>query len=73
VGIFVVAALLTPPDPVTQIMLGIPLVLLYEVSIFIVARVEKAMIKKAREEALAYAKEMRESTAESPLPKEPSE
>ncbi len=73
VGIFVVAALLTPPDPVTQIMLGIPLILLYEVSIFIVARVEKAMIKKAREDALAYAKEMRETTAEPPLPKEPSE
>jgi len=33
VGAFIVAALLTPPDPVTQLFLGIPLVLLYEAGI----------------------------------------
>lgn len=32
---FVAAAILTPPDPTTQVMLAIPLVLLYEVTIFI--------------------------------------
>lgn len=32
---FVVAAILTPPDPTTQVMLAVPLVLLYEVTIFI--------------------------------------
>ena len=32
--IFAVAAILTPPDPVTQIGLAIPLLLLYEVSIW---------------------------------------
>jgi sec-independent protein translocase protein TatC len=33
--IFIVAAILTPPDPVSQILLAIPLMGLYEVSIFI--------------------------------------
>lgn len=33
VGMFVVAALITPPDPITQTMLAIPLVLLYVVGI----------------------------------------
>ena len=42
VGIFILAALLTPPDPITQIFLGIPLLLLYEFSIYIVEAVEKA-------------------------------
>jgi sec-independent protein translocase protein TatC len=32
---FVVAAILTPPDPTTQVLLAVPLVLLYEVTIFI--------------------------------------
>ena len=39
--IFVVAAVLTPPDPITQIGLGIPLLFLYELSIFIVKIIEK--------------------------------
>jgi sec-independent protein translocase protein TatC len=43
---FVVAAVLTPPDPASQIGLAIPTILLYEISI-ILAR----MIEKQREEA----------------------
>ena len=39
--IFAVAALLTPPDPITQIGLGIPLLILYELSILSVKIVEK--------------------------------
>jgi sec-independent protein translocase protein TatC len=39
--IFSVAAILTPPDPITQIGLAIPLLLLYEISIFTVKLVEK--------------------------------
>ena len=35
VVIFVLAAILTPPDPTTQIMLAVPLLLLYEVTIWI--------------------------------------
>jgi sec-independent protein translocase protein TatC len=39
--IFSIAAILTPPDPITQIGLAIPLLLLYEISIFTVKLVEK--------------------------------
>ena len=39
--IFAVAALLTPPDPITQIGLGIPLLILYELSILSVRIIEK--------------------------------
>jgi sec-independent protein translocase protein TatC len=39
--IFTVAAVLTPPDPITQIGLGIPLLILYELSILSVNIIEK--------------------------------
>ena len=39
--IFAIAAILTPPDPITQIGLGIPLLILYELSIFSVMLIEK--------------------------------
>ena len=39
--IFAFAALLTPPDPITQIGLGIPLLILYELSILSVKLIEK--------------------------------
>ena len=39
--IFTFAALLTPPDPITQIGLAIPLLILYELSIFSVSIIEK--------------------------------
>ena len=39
--IFAIAAVLTPPDPITQIGLAIPLLLLYELSIFTVRFTEK--------------------------------
>ena len=39
--IFVAAAILTPPDPITQIGLGIPLLILYELSILSVMLIEK--------------------------------
>ena len=39
--IFAFAALLTPPDPITQIGLGIPLLILYELSILSVSIIEK--------------------------------
>ncbi|MEL6821620.1 MAG: twin-arginine translocase subunit TatC [Calditrichota bacterium] len=43
--IFVVAAVLTPPDPFTQLLLGVPLILLYEISIGVVHLVEKRRLK----------------------------
>jgi len=39
--IFATAAILTPPDPITQIGLGIPLLILYELSILSVKIIEK--------------------------------
>jgi len=44
--IFAVAAVLTPPDPITQIGLGIPLLLLYELSIISVKIIEKKIKEK---------------------------
>lgn len=49
VGTFLTAAFLTPPDPISQIALGIPILLLYEISILLIAATEK---KKAKAEAL---------------------
>ncbi len=45
---FIVAAVLTPPDPITQIGLAVPTLLLYEISIFAVVYVER---KRAEKEA----------------------
>ena len=39
--IFTIAAILTPPDPITQIGLALPLLLLYELSILTVKFIEK--------------------------------
>ena len=47
--IFALAAILTPPDPITQVGLAIPLLLLYELSIFTVKFIEK---KNEKEENL---------------------
>ena len=44
--IFGLAAILTPPDPITQVGLAIPLLLLYELSIFTVKFIER---KKEKE------------------------
>ena len=35
IGIFVVAAFITPPDPVSQLMMAMPLLFLYEISIWV--------------------------------------
>ena len=45
--IFTTAAILTPPDPITQIGLAIPLLILYELSIFSVRLIEKKSKKDA--------------------------
>lgn len=46
VGILIIASILTPPDVVTQILIGIPLYLLYELSIFVALRAEKQYEKE---------------------------
>jgi len=45
--IFTTAAILTPPDPITQIGLAIPLLILYELSIFSVNIIEKKIKNNA--------------------------
>jgi sec-independent protein translocase protein TatC len=45
VAILIAAAILTPPDVVSQLIVSGPLMLLYEFSILLSARVERQMIK----------------------------
>lgn len=45
VGVFAAAAILTPPDPISQIGLGIPILLLYELSIFAVQFIENKRVE----------------------------
>lgn len=41
IGILLLAAIITPPDVITQFLIGIPLFILYEISIFVSARANK--------------------------------
>ncbi len=47
VGVFIVAAILTPPDPISMISLALPICLLYEVSIWCVVLIE---LRRRRED-----------------------
>jgi sec-independent protein translocase protein TatC len=52
VFVFVIAAVLTPPDVLSQLMLAVPMLLLYELSIFSVRYVEKKRkLAKAAQDA----------------------
>ncbi len=51
VGVFVLAAIFTPPDPISQISLAVPLLLLYEVSIWLARLAEKQRAERERQEA----------------------
>lgn len=48
---FVVAAILTPPDPISQLGLAIPIIFLYEISIFCARMTEKRQQKEAGDAA----------------------
>jgi sec-independent protein translocase protein TatC len=50
IGVFLAAAILTPPDPISQLALALPTLLLYELSIFAVKLAEK---KRAAADAAA--------------------
>lgn len=47
--IFIVAAIITPPDALTQILVGIPMYILYEISITVAARVVKSEEQKQKQ------------------------
>jgi sec-independent protein translocase protein TatC len=49
VVIFIIAAIITPPDVFSQTLVAIPLLILYEVSILISARVMKQKEKDSKE------------------------
>jgi sec-independent protein translocase protein TatC len=51
VGVFVVAAVVTPPDVISQIAMAVPLMLLYEVAVFAVGFIEKRRAAKLAAEA----------------------
>jgi sec-independent protein translocase protein TatC len=52
VGVFIVAAIVTPPDPLSQISLAIPVLLLYEISIWAAVLIER---QRAAHNSLAEA------------------
>ena len=50
VGILVLAAIVTPPDVITQVILFVVVYMLYEVSIWLVRMVEKKRDKRLAED-----------------------
>lgn len=50
VGVFIVAAIFTPPDPLSQLSLAIPIIVLYEISIHMARLVEKKRAAREAEE-----------------------
>jgi sec-independent protein translocase protein TatC len=63
VGAFVIAAVLTPPDVLSQLSLALPLLLLYEGSILSVMLVERKVAAEQAAKAAAEAKEEAEAKA----------
>lgn len=48
VGVLILSAIITPPDFISQVIVSIPIIILYEVGIIISARVEKARIRNMK-------------------------
>lgn len=61
VGVCALAALITPPDPISMLAMAVPLALLYELAVFAVSFLEK---RRAAAKAKADAKEAAEEAAE---------
>jgi sec-independent protein translocase protein TatC len=66
---FVVAAVLTPPDPLSQIGLALPTIILYEISIWTARMIERS---RAKELAAADEKAAAEQAPTDDAPKETS-
>ncbi|MEH0158003.1 twin-arginine translocase subunit TatC [Limibacter armeniacum] len=47
VVILIISAIITPPDPMTQLLISFPIIMLYEMSILIAGRVQKKLAKEA--------------------------
>ena len=50
VGVFVIAAIITPPDVISQLMLAAPLLLLFEGSLIIMRMTDKRAARAAKDE-----------------------
>ena len=61
---FVVAAIVTPPDPVSQLSLAIPLCLLYEISVWLSVWVERDRERREREREKEQEKEDRDDNTD---------
>jgi sec-independent protein translocase protein TatC len=46
VGVLIISAIITPPDVISQIVVSIPILILYEVGVIVAKRVEKRRFKK---------------------------
>ena len=46
IGILILSALITPPDLISQVIVGIPIVLLYEVGVLVSKNVERKQKKQ---------------------------
>ncbi|EKF41006.1 twin-arginine translocase subunit TatC [Nitratireductor indicus] len=64
VAAFIAAAVLTPPDPVSQIGLALPTILLYEIAIWAARMVERKRREEEAARAEAEASEAEQPTAE---------
>jgi sec-independent protein translocase protein TatC len=65
VGVCLIAALITPPDPISMLAMAVPLALLYEIAIFAVSWLEKRRnAERAKREAEEAAEEASEKAAE---------
>ncbi len=64
VAAFVAAAILTPPDPLSQISLAVPIILLYEASIYAVRIVEKRRAARLAAEEAEDAEDVEEAVEE---------
>jgi len=51
--ILIVAAVVTPPDVVSQVLMAIPMLALYELGIILVATTERARRKRMQEDGKA--------------------
>jgi sec-independent protein translocase protein TatC len=64
VVVFVVAAIVTPPDPVSQLSLAIPLCLLYEISVWLAVWVERDRERRERQREKEQEKEDRDDNTD---------
>ncbi|MCR9256081.1 MAG: twin-arginine translocase subunit TatC [Alphaproteobacteria bacterium] len=66
VAVFVAAAVLTPPDPISQVGMALPLLILYEISILTVRMAEKARAKREAEAEAEFDREFGTGKSDTP-------